>query len=65
MSIVAYTIVLWSMKYQPIAYVASIKESSIIIASLIGFIFLKEKFTSIRFFSATLFFVGVYFIYNS
>ena len=65
MSIIAYTIVLWSMKYQPIAYVASIRESSIIMASLIGFIFLKEKFTNIRFFSAIIFFVGVYFIYNS
>ena len=64
MSITAYTIILWSMKYQPIAYVASIRESSIIMASLIGFIFLKEKFTSIKFFSATMFFVGVYCIYN-
>jgi drug/metabolite transporter (DMT)-like permease len=53
------------MKYQPIAYVASIRESSIIMASLIGFIFLKEKFTSARFISAAMFFVGVYFIYNS
>ena len=65
MSIIAYTIILWSMKYQPIAYVASIRESSIIMASLIGFIFLKEKFTSARFISAAMFFVGVYFIYNS
>lgn len=65
MSITAYTIILWSMKHQPIAYVASIRESSIIMASVIGFIFLKEKFTSIRFLSAAMSFVGVYFIYNS
>jgi len=65
MSIIAYTIILWSMNQQPIAYVASIRESSIIIASLIGFIFLKEKFTNIRLFSATMFFIGVYFIFNS
>ena len=65
MSMAAYTIILWSMKYQPIAYVALIRESSIIMASLIGFIFLKEKFTSTRFISAAMFFVGVYFIHNS
>jgi len=65
MSFTAYGIIIWSMKYQPIAYVASIRESSIIMTSLIGLIFLKEKVSKIRFLSAIIFFVGVYFIFNS
>lgn len=65
MSCTAYGIILWSMKHQPIAYVASIRESSIIMASLISFIVLNEKVTKIRFMSGIIFFIGIYFIYNS
>ena len=65
MSFTAYGIILWSMKHQPIAYVASIRESSIVMASLISFIVLNEKVTKIRLMSALIFFIGVYFIYNS
>ncbi len=65
MSFTAYGIILWSMKHQPIAYVASIRESSIFMASLISFIVLNEKVTKIRLMSALIFFIGVYFIYNS
>ena len=65
MSFIAYGIILWSMKHQPIAYVASIRESSIIMASLISLIFLNEKVTKIRLISAIIFFIGVYFIFNS
>ena len=65
MSFTAYGIILWSMKHQPIAYVASIRESSIIMASLISLIFLNEKVTKIRLISAIIFFIGVCFIFNS
>jgi len=61
----AYAIIIWSMKYEPISFVASMRESSIIFASLIGFLILKEKVPYIRVISGILFFVGVYFIYNS
>jgi len=65
MSFTAYGIIIWSMNHQPIAYVSSIRESSIIMASLISFIFLGEKIRKIRLISAVIFFVGVYFIFNS
>ena len=65
MSFTAYGIIIWSMNYQPIAYVSSIRESSIIMTSLISFIFLGEKIKFIRILSAVIFFIGVYFIFNS
>ena len=65
MSFTAYGIIIWSMNHQPIAYVSSIRESSIIMASLISFIFLGEKIRKVRLISAVIFFVGVYFIFNS
>ena len=65
MSFIAYGIIIWSMNHQPIAYVSSIRESSIIMTSLISFIFLGEKIKFIRILSAVIFFIGVYFIFNS
>jgi len=61
----AYAIIIWSMKYEPIGFVASMRESSIIFASIIGFLILKEKVPYIRIFSSILFFIGVCFIYNA
>ena len=61
----AYAIIIWSMKIIPIAFVASMRESSIIFASLIGYLFLKERIGYIRLFSGFIFFIGIYFIYNS
>ena len=65
MSFIAYSITIWSMKYIAIGYVASIRESSIIFVAIIGVLFLKEKITWVRLFSACIFFVGVVLIYNS
>ena len=42
-SLTSYSLVLWAYTQAPIYYVASIRESSIIFASLIGLIFFKEK----------------------
>ena len=61
----AYAIIIWSMKYEPIGFVASMRESSIIFASLLGLVFLKEKIGYIRIISGILFFVGVGFIFNA
>ena len=36
------------MKYEPIGFVASMRESSIIFASLLGLVLLKEKIGYIR-----------------
>ena len=63
MSFSAYSIIIWSMNYTEIGYVSSIREASIIIATLFGFIFLKERFSFIRIISAIIFFVGISVIY--
>ena len=65
MSFSAYAIIIWSMKHEPIGFVASLRESSIIIASLIGYFILKEKVSHIRLISGVVFFVGVVIVYNS
>ena len=61
----AYAIIIWSMKYEPFGFVASMRESSIIFASLIGFVLLKERIGYIRIISSILFFIGVGFIFNA
>ena len=61
----AYAIIIWSMKYEPIGFVSSMRESSIIFASIIGLLILKEKISFIRIISSIMFFLGVAFIYNA
>ena len=61
----AYAIIIWSMKHEPIGFVSSLRESSIIMASLIGYFVLKEKVSHIRLISGAIFFVGVFLVYNS
>ena len=61
----AYAIIIWSMKYEPIGFVASMRESSIIFASLLGLVLLKEKIGYIHIISGILFFIGVGFIFNA
>jgi len=61
----AYAIIIWSMKYEPFGFVASMRESSIIFASLIGLVLLNEKIGYIRIIAGILFFIGVCFIFNS
>ena len=43
MAFVGYTIVLWAMTKAPIALVATLRETSIILAALIGMFWMKEK----------------------
>ena len=61
----AYAIIIWSMKYEPFGFVASMRESSILFASLIGFVFLKERIGYLRVISGFFFFIGVCFMFNS
>ena len=65
LSFSAYAIILWSFKYLPAGYVASLRESSIIMATILGIFFLKEKVSKFRISSACIFFIGVVLIYNS
>ena len=64
-SFTAYAIIIWSMKYEPFGIVASMRESSIIFAPLLGLIFLKERIGPIRIISGFVFFIGVSFIFNA
>ena len=63
MSFSAYSIIIWSMNYVEVGYVSSIREASIIIATLFGFVFLKERFSLKRAVSAVIFFLGISVIY--
>ena len=65
LSFIAYGIILWAYKVMPAGYVASLRESSIIIATILGFFFLKEKVSKVRILSASTFFLGVFLIYHS
>ena len=58
-SLTSYSLVLWAYTQAPIYYVASIRESSIIFASLIGLVFFKEKGLVRRSIAAFVLFVGV------
>ena len=58
-SLTSYSLVLWAYTQAPIYYVASIRESSIIFASLIGLIFFKEKGLLRRLIAAFVLFAGV------
>ena len=58
-SLTSYSLVLWAYTQAPIYYVASIRESSIIFASLIGLIFFKEKGLVRRLTAAFILFAGV------
>ena len=59
----AYGIVVWCMQYLPIAYVSSLRESSIIFATLIGMIILKENTASKRIFPSLFIVVGISILY--
>ena len=58
-SLTSYSLVLWAYTQAPIYYVASIRESSIIFASLIGLVFFKDKGLVRRLIAAFVLFVGV------
>ena len=47
-SIVAYGIVIWAMRYGAMGVVSALRETSVVYAALIGRIFLKERLTARR-----------------
>ena len=59
----SYSIVVWSMQYIEIAYVSSIREISIIFATVIGMIFLLEKKASKRIIPSILIVIGIATVY--
>ena len=63
LAILSYGIVIWSMQYIEIAYVSSIRETSIILATLMGFFILEEKKAKGRILPAVLVVIGITIVY--
>jgi drug/metabolite transporter (DMT)-like permease len=59
----AYGLVVWSMQYLPIAYASAIRETSIVFATLLGFLILREKEAKTRILPATCVVVGISMLY--
>ena len=63
LAILSYGIVVWSMQHLEIAYVSSIRETSIVIATLLGFFILQEKEAKNRIIPAILVVAGISIVY--
>ena len=59
----AYGLVVWSMQYLPIAYASAIRETSIIFATIIGLLILKEKEANSRIIPAIFVVAGISILY--
>ena len=63
LAILSYGIVVWSMQHLEIAYVSSIRETSIVHATIMGFIILEEKKAKGRILPAVLVVIGITIVY--
>lgn len=63
LAILSYGIVIWAMKHIEIAYVSSLRETSIVIATIIGFFILGEKKAKKRMIPAILVVFGITILY--
>lgn len=59
LSFVSYMMILLSYAKAPVSYVAAMREISIVIAGLVGWLWLKESFGSTRLIGATVVSIGV------
>lgn len=59
LSVAAYALVLWAQTKAPLAPVAALRESSIIVGAAIGALFFKERFGAPRVAAAGLMVVGI------
>ncbi len=59
MSMLAYSLVIWAMTQAPIALVSALRESSVLFALLIGWVFLKEPMPPQRLLACGVICVGV------
>ena len=59
----AYGLVVWCMQYLPIAYASVMRETSIIFATLIGLLILKEKAANTRVIPGIFIVVGIGILY--
>ncbi|WP_329121494.1 DMT family transporter [Streptomyces sp. NBC_01465] len=59
LSVIAYGLVLWAQTRAPLAPIAALRESSIIVGAAIGAVFFKERFGAPRIAAAGLMVVGI------
>lgn len=59
LSMTAYGLVLWAQTRAPLAPVAALRESSIIVGAAIGAVFFKERFGGVRIVAAGVLVVGI------
>lgn len=59
-SYIVYGIVIWGFTKAPVPLVSALRETSVIIALLIGTIFLKERITFLKAFSIIIIFIGIF-----
>ena len=59
----AYGLAVWCMQYLPIAYVSSMRETSIIFATVIGLLILKENTASKRIIPSIFIVIGISILY--
>ena len=59
LSVVAYGLVLWAQTKAPLAPIAALRESSIIVGAAIGTVFFKERFGAPRIAAAGLMVIGI------
>ncbi len=63
LAILGYGLVVWSMQFIEIAYVSSIREISIVLATLLSFYFLKEKDAQKRIMPSIIICTGITILY--
>ena len=63
LAILGYGLVVWSMQFIEIAYVSSIREVSIVLATIISLYLLKEKAAAKRIIPSILIVTGVTLVY--
>lgn len=59
MSMLAYSLVIWAMTHAPIALVSALRETSVLFALLIGYLFLREPMPLPRLLACAVIVVGV------
>ncbi|SVA90989.1 uncharacterized protein METZ01_LOCUS143843 [marine metagenome] len=63
LAILGYGLVVWSMQFIEIAYVSSIREVSIVLATLLSFYLLKERDARKRVIPSIIIFIGIIILY--
>ena len=63
LAMTSYSIAIYAMSIMHFAYVSAIRETSIVLATIIGIFYLKEEYGILRIASAIIVFIGVFLIY--